>query len=185
MTDTKATLEKKPRRRGWLKLLFYVLLIVFVVIQFIQPSKNNQSMDNSADISRVVNVPADVHQILKTSCYDCHSNHTEYPWYSNLQPVGWWLADHIEEGKEHLNFSSFATLKPRPGGRFATTEALQDHKLEEIKEQLEQDEMPMTSYTIIHREASLSEAQKKLVYAWVDSARAQLEARAATAMRQP
>ncbi len=139
-------------------------------------------MSMEADISTVVNVSADVHTLLKTACYDCHSNHTNYPWYTNIQPVGWWLQDHIEEGKNHLNFQSFADLKVREGGRFKTVEALQDHKLEEVTEMVKEDDMPLPSYTIIHRDAKLTDAQKQMLLVWVDSARAQLAAKAAIAM---
>ena len=135
-----------------------------------------------ADISTVVHVPADVQGVLKTACYDCHSNHTKYPWYTNIQPVGWWLQDHIEEGKSHLNFQDFANLKPREGGRFKTTEALQDHKLEEITEMVKEDEMPLKSYSLIHTDAKLTDAQKQMLLVWVDSARAELKAKSTLAM---
>jgi hypothetical protein len=170
-TETKPTVRKP----NWIKRIAIGLLLVFVGIQFIQPDKNNQSMDMTNDISKVVTVPDSVHALLKVSCYDCHSNFTNYPWYSNIQPVGWWLKDHIDEGKQSLNFSEFAALKPQPGGRYSTPQALQDHKLEEVAEMVEEGEMPLQSYTIIHRDSKLTDAQKKMITDWVASARQQLK----------
>ncbi len=131
-------------------------------------------MDMTNDISTVVTVPDDVHNILKTSCYDCHSNNTYYPWYANIQPVGWWLKNHIDEGKKHLNLQDFSTLQPKPGGRFKTARELQDHKLEEIEEMVSEDEMPLKSYTLIHRDAVLDDTQRKLITDWVSAARKEL-----------
>ncbi len=168
------TLEKKGKMGLWMKRIGMFLLAAFIVIQFIQPDKNNQSMDMTHDISKVVNVPADVHQILKTSCYDCHSNNTSYPWYANIQPVGWWLKDHIDEGKSHLNFQEFALVEPRPNSEYNTKEKRQDHKLEEVAETVEGGEMPLESYTLIHGDAKLSAEQKKLLVDWVKSARAEI-----------
>jgi len=169
--------ENKPavRKPNWIKRIAIGLLLVLIGIQFIQPDKDNQSMDMTNDISKVVTVPDSVHALLKASCYDCHSNFTNYPWYSNIQPVGWWLKDHIDEGKQSLNFSEFAALKPRPGGRYSTTQALQDHKLEEVAEMVEEGEMPLQSYTIIHRDSKLTDTQKKVITDWVASARQQLK----------
>jgi len=95
-------------------------------------------------------------QVLKTSCYDCHSNSTAYPWYNNIQPVAWWLNKHVNNGKKHLNFSEF--------GNYDTKKA--NHKLDEIVETLEKNEMPLFSYVIVHQNAKLSDAQKKLVMDW-------------------
>lgn len=129
------------------------------------------------DISTVVNVPDSVHGLLKTACYDCHSDYTTYPWYANIQPVGWWLKDHIDEGKRSLNFQQFATLEPRPNSRLKTKEALQDHKLEEVVELVEAKEMPLESYTIIHRDAKLNDAQRKMIVDWANEARKSLVAK--------
>jgi hypothetical protein len=81
--------------------------LVFILIQFIRPEKNN-SKDETNDITTVMQVPESVKQIIKTSCADCHSNNTKYPWYSEIAPISWYLAQHVNEGKEHLNFSELA-----------------------------------------------------------------------------
>lgn len=146
-----------------LKLLGIGLLAAFVVIQFFRPTKNT-SADSAAfanDISKVYQVPDDVQLILQTSCYDCHSNNTKYPWYSNIQPVAWWLNDHVLEGKKEINFSEFASY--RIGRKYK--------KFEEIIEQVEEDEMPLSSYTIIHRNASLNKTQKLSLANWATAIR--------------
>ncbi len=142
------------------------LLAILLLLQFVRPARNLS--DNSAnDISRAFPAPASVQTTLHTACYDCHSNRTEYPWYAEVQPVGLWLNDHINEGKRHLNFAEFAAYKlPR-----------QYHALEEIKEQVDKGEMPLASYTLIHRDAVLSPTQKKEIIDWANVSRAALEAR--------
>ena len=146
-----------------LKTIGILLLIALVIIQFIRPEKNINTSENSMakDISKVYVVPADVHTILQTSCYDCHSNNTKYPWYANVQPVAWWLNDHIKEGKKELNFSAFADYRIRRKYR----------KLEEIVELVDENEMPLSSYTFIHRDANLSKDQKKSITTWATALR--------------
>ena len=164
--------KKTGKKSSWIKRIGLFILGVFIIIQFFQPGKNNQSLDMTNDLAKVVTVPDDVQKILKTACYDCHSNNTFYPWYSNIQPVGWWLKDHIDEGKEHLNFQEFALVEPSE--RFPTRALRQDHKLEEVAEMVEEGEMPLKSYTVIHREAKLDDAQKKMISDWVKAARSEL-----------
>lgn len=138
--------------KKFLKPIAIVVVIILLLAQFL-PKNNNNNGDAfmPASIETSHNVPADVAAILKTSCYDCHSNHTEYPWYANIQPVSKWLGNHIEEGKGELNFSEFGNYSLRR----------QYHKLEEISEQVNENEMPLSSYTLIHGDASLNETQKK------------------------
>lgn len=135
------------------------ILLILIVIQFFQPQKNQSTELLAADITKVTNVPDDVLHILKTSCYDCHSNNTVYPWYNNLQPVAWWLNNHIKEGKECLNFSEF--------GNYTFDKSRK--KLRGIAREIEEGEMPLTSYTVIHRNAILDEAQKNLVINWAEN----------------
>ena len=157
-----------PKKRRWVRKIFSLLVIIFVVIQFFQPDKNNNDVIAKNDIGTMLPMSDTVQQLLKTSCYDCHSNNTYYPWYSNIQPTGWWLKNHIEDGKKHLNFNEFVTLPPRNG---KTTRQRQDKKLQEIKETIDEDEMPLNSYLWIHHNAKLNAAQKKLIGDWADSAR--------------
>lgn len=133
------------------------LLFALVVIQFIQPERNQSTTKLPTDITNVVNVPEDVQSVLAKSCYDCHSNNTVYPWYSHIQPAAWFLADHIKEGKQELNFSEFGSY----------TAKRQYKKLGEIAEEVEEGEMPISSYTLIHGDAELTTKQKALLVAWV------------------
>ncbi|WP_247234228.1 heme-binding domain-containing protein [Telluribacter sp. SYSU D00476] len=143
--------------------IFLGVIVLLVIIQLIRPTPNS-SNDRTYDIATRYDVPQDVQHILSIACNDCHSNQTIYPWYSNVQPVAWWLDHHIQEGKEHLNFSAF-TNAPL---------ARQYHKLEEIVEVVEESEMPMKEYTYLgmHPEANLTEAQKQRLIQW---ARAQMD----------
>lgn len=135
------------------------LLVVFVGIQFI-PTKSNQSeYISKSDIIYEHEVPENINKILQTSCYDCHSNNTNYPWYHKIQPVSWYLEDHVEEGKEALNFSKFKEYSSRR----------QRSKLRSIKSQVEDEKMPLKSYTFIHRSAKLSETEKQELTTWIDS----------------
>ena len=134
------------------------LLAILVIIQFFRPTRN-QSNETTNDITKKYTVPDTVQAILKTSCYDCHSNNTVYPWYANIQPVAWWLGHHVEEGKDELNFNNFATYRI---GR-------QYRKLEKIVHEVNEGEMPMSSYTLIHGYAKLDEGQRKLVADWANA----------------
>ncbi|MES2646894.1 MAG: heme-binding domain-containing protein [Bacteroidota bacterium] len=165
--DDKVTEKSVKRKRRWPKTILLILFFIFLIIQFFQPDKNNNSITATNDIHAMVSVPDSVQQLLKMACYDCHSNNTNYPWYTNIQPIGWWLNDHIEEGKQHLNFNEFVNIPPLNG---KTTRERQLKKLEEVKETIEEGEMPLTSYTFIHKEAKLSPAQKQLIIDWSENA---------------
>lgn len=146
-----------------IKKILIGILIVFVIIQFIRPDKN-VSNDETYSIATKYEVPKEVGQILKVSCNDCHSNQTRYPYYANIQPVAWWLDHHVTDGKKHLNFSEFTKMPI----------AIQNHKLEETVEMVEELEMPLPSYTYLglHKEAKLSDDQRKIVIDW---AKAQMD----------
>lgn len=140
-----------------IKKILIAVVAILVLIQFIRPEKN-VSNDNTYDISKKYDIPADVSNLLKVSCNDCHSNNTTYPWYANVQPVAWWINDHIEDGKGHLNFSEFTKMPI----------AIQNHKLEETIEMVEDHEMPLASYTNfgLHSEANLSDEDRKKIIDW-------------------
>jgi hypothetical protein len=139
-----------------MKKIGIALFAILVLIQFIRPERNGNWEKSDNDISMAINVPSNVQQILETSCYDCHSNHTTYPWYTNIQPIGLWMQHHVDEGKEELNFSEFKTYKPKR----------QKHKLEEIAEQVNEHEMPLSSYTLIHKNAILTPEQNVALVSW-------------------
>ena len=113
---------------GRIKKILLGILVAIIAIQFIQPARNKSARVLPTDVSKIYNVPENVQAILKRSCYDCHSNNTIYPWYSWIQPAGWWLASHIKRGKEELNFSEFGTYSSRKQGRklFSITKSVED-----------------------------------------------------------
>jgi hypothetical protein len=143
------------------KKIVLFLLIVFVGIQFI-PTKRNQSTEIlDSDFTKSFEVPQDIQILLKKSCYDCHSNNTNYPWYNKMQPISWFLENHIKEGKKELNFSEFGAYSKRK----------QKSKLKSLISQVKDDEMPMSSYTLIHSDAKLSESEKKEIMDWATTLR--------------
>ena len=144
-----------------------LIIAILIIIQFIRPKRNISDVVSQNEISKHYAVPGEVKKILEVSCNDCHTNNTKYPWYTNIQPVGWWMQWHVNEGKEHLNFSEFAAYTPER----------QHHKLEETVEQVKTDEMPLTSYLWIHNEAKLSQEQKERVINWAAQLRDSLAKR--------
>jgi hypothetical protein len=132
------------------------LAAFLIVIQFIRPARNSSEQPTPNEIANHYPVPDEVHAILKHSCYDCHSNHTLYPWYANVQPVGWWLQWHIHDAQDELNFSEFGTY----------SEKRAKHKFEEIGEVLTDGSMPLYSYTLLHRDTKLTAEQSKVVIDW-------------------
>jgi hypothetical protein len=151
------------KMKKW-KLVLLILLFAFIILQFFRPEYNKGELKGENDIYHVVDVPDDVHEILVKACYDCHSNHTEYPWYSHIQPFGWWIAEHVEEGKEELNFSEFKSMKKK--GKL--------HKLHETIEMIEEDVMPLESYLYIHSDAKLTPEEKEKVITWAEKAQKQI-----------
>ncbi|MBN8833249.1 MAG: heme-binding domain-containing protein [Sphingobacteriales bacterium] len=150
-----------------LKKIIWALLILFVLIQFYpRPEKNIQTGPASNNIANRYAPRQDVQNILKVSCNDCHSNNTVYPWYSKLQPVAMFLGNHIQDGKKELNFDEFLGYAP----------SRQFHKFEEIKKIINEGEMPMQSYTLLHRDAKLTADEKSSIIQWVDASMDQMKA---------
>lgn len=147
------------------KRILVMLLVGTVAIQFIRPARNNGGQDFPADITKQFDVPINVQLILKTSCSDCHSNKTRYPWYSNIQPIGWFLANHVNAGKRELNFNEFVNYPRRR----------QLSKLKAISNSVKNGSMPLSSYTIIHNDAKLSEENKTIIVKWATRIRGSLQ----------
>ena len=125
---------------------------------------NTKCLDCHKEIKSLVssNKGYHAHRTVKSKdCFDCHSDVTKYPWYNNITPVNYWLADHVEEGKHELNFSKWSSYSTKR----------KDHKLEETIEMIENHEMPLESYTWVHKEAVLTEADILAVKDWVDRVR--------------
>ena len=91
------------------KKIIVIVLVAFVIIQFFPIDKTNPPLEPGMDFINIKNTPPDVAKLIKTSCYDCHSNETKYPWYASIAPSSWFLKHHIDEGRKELNFSTFAT----------------------------------------------------------------------------
>ncbi|WP_166964795.1 heme-binding domain-containing protein [Yeosuana marina] len=144
-----------------IKKILLVLLVLFVIAQFFGPAKNQGDLASVQPFLDETDPPENVKAILKVSCYDCHSDFTRYPWYNHITPVNYWLADHIKDGKKHLNFSNWV----------GNSTKRKDHKMEEFIKMVENKWMPMDSYTWIHTDAKLSDAQIKEVVDWAKQVR--------------
>jgi cytochrome c551/c552 len=149
------------------KRMLLIVVIVLLGIQFIRPAKNQSRDPLTSDISNVYAVPQDVSVILKKACNDCHSNNTVYPWYAEVQPVGWWLSNHIQEGKDELNFNEFAAY--RVGKQYK--------KLEEVINEVKDGDMPIWSYALIHRNAKLTQDEKQMLIDWAQRIRDTIKAK--------
>lgn len=143
------------------KTILLGLIGLLLVIQLFQIDKTNPPVRLEEDFIQIKQPPANVENILRTACYDCHSHETAYPWYTSVAPISWWIRHHIDEGREHLNFSTWAQYDADR----------QDHKLEECEEETREGEMPLDSYTWVHSEAQLTDQQRKELADWFASIR--------------
>lgn len=147
------------------RIIFSVMLLLVLAAQFFPKNRTNPGSDADAELFAAVDVPAAIREILERSCYDCHSNRTEWPWYSNVTPVGQWLAHHVDEARQHLNFSIWSEL---PVYRRAKL-------MGEMSEEVEAGDMPLPSYLWLHGEAKLSREDREFFTDWCDARRAQIE----------
>ncbi len=150
-----------------IKKILLFLLAALVIIQFFHPARNKAAGTQPNYLGNAYPVPANVKLILEKACNDCHSNNTRYPWYSKLQPVDWWLDKHVRNGKKELNLDEYTHRSLR----------YQYQKLEEIAGQVREGEMPLKSYTWVHKDAVLTDAEKNALAGWADALRDSLEAR--------
>ena len=135
-----------------MKKIYLIIIVAIILIQFIPINRDNPSTENGAEIV----LPVEVEQTIKNSCYDCHSNNTTWPWYSNVAPVSWLVVYNVHQAREELNFSEWNTY----------SEKRMSYKLKELVEEVEEDEMPLFSYLLLHSEASLSEKEKESLINW-------------------
>jgi Haem-binding domain len=142
-----------------IKKIAYIVLALLVIIQFIRPARNISTIESPTHIGKQYTIPEPVEAILEKACFDCHSNNTVYPWYANVQPVGFWLDDHVKDGKRELNFSEFLSYSPKKAR----------HKMVELIDQVKEGEMPLNSYTWIHTSSKLSQEEKAELSAWADA----------------
>lgn len=150
-----------------LKKILLFLLAGLVVIQFIHPKPNKSKGDQPNYIGKTFSIPEDLKPVLNKACNDCHSNNTRYPWYSNIQPVDWWLNKHIQGGRRALNLDEYTNKRLR----------YQYHKMEEIIDMVKKGKMPLNSYTWIHKDARLTKDEKNKLINWANSVMDTLKAR--------
>jgi hypothetical protein len=140
-----------------IKKIAWITFIIFLLMQCYQPARNiGYEQYFSSNFTEMYKVPKTVETTLRTSCYDCHSDNTNYPWYSYVQPIRFFMDGHINKGKKELNFNEFGNYSSRK----------QRSKLVAISKQIQSDEMPLSSYTLIHKNAMLSKTQKQEVIKW-------------------
>lgn len=142
-----------------MKKILIVLLVAFILIQFFRIDRTNPPVNKGMDFLTIKKTPESTANLIRNGCYDCHSNETKYPWYTNFQPVGWLMQKHINDGRVHLNFSTFATYEPKR----------QAHKLMEAAELVQNGEMPLESYLLGHPEAKFTEEQKQEIITYFNS----------------
>lgn len=141
-----------------IKKILIIGFVIFLLMQLYQPARNESyEQELTANFTKMYDVPKNVETILRTSCYDCHSNNTNYPLYSYIQPARFFMEEHIKDGKKDLNFNEFGKYSKRK----------QENKLEAIIKQIKSNEMPLSSYTMIHKNATLSATQKKEIINWI------------------
>ena len=143
------------------------LLLALGALQLYRSPRNIGVTEGPESIVAREKVPANVRQILERACYDCHSNHTKYPWYAAVQPVAWWLNDHVTEGKSELNFSGFAAYDVKRAVR----------KLQSVADEVHERHMPLKSYLLVHPEAKLTDADVALITTWAEDLADEIESR--------
>lgn len=144
-----------------MKLALRILGIVFLLAQFVRPPRTNPPVDPAVDLTAVVAVPADVAELLRASCYDCHSNETAWPWYASVAPSSWLVVRDTNEGRRHLNFSEWGSFPARKV----------DHKLGELIEMVEERKMPLPVYLPLHPDAKLSDEGRARLVQWAEEER--------------
>ncbi len=140
----------------WFKRIGLGLVVILIVLQFFQPDRDQTPVDPELDLLTVASPPDQIADLIRNACYDCHSNQTDYPWYDKISPVSWYLHQHIKKGREELNFSEYGSLE----------QASKIRLLDEFYEVLEDGDMPLRSYTLIHREARLSAEEIDELCSW-------------------
>ena len=138
------------------KYVFIGLLLVSLLAQLIQIDKNEPTHLPQDDILIAENAYPEVVKIMHSACYDCHSYETQYPWYSSIAPISWWTKNHVNEARQSINFSDWT--------HFSRTR--QDKKLHECMVEIQEGKMPLKSYTYLHREAILTDAQRQTLLTW-------------------
>ena len=144
-----------------------VLVGLLLIAQFVRPARTNPPVDESQTIQARAQMTPDVAAIFDRSCRDCHSNKTVWPWYTNVAPISWFIANHVSEGRHSMNLSEWGRLD----------QDRQDRKLRQICDEIQDGAMPLSTYTPLHPGSTLSEQDKKTLCAWTDAERQRLSAK--------
>ncbi len=136
-----------------------ILIILLLIAQFKTINKTPGDINPSADFIVLEGAPQEIAELFDKSCYDCHSNSTDYPWYSNIAPISWWLKRHVDNGKRKINYSEWSKY----------TGDVRSHKIDKTIEYIEKGWMPLGSYKLIHQEARLTNLQRKMLVDWLKS----------------
>jgi hypothetical protein len=145
--------------KKWLKLSLITLVALVVVAQAVRPARTNPPVDPQKEITAHMQVDPPVMATLSRACNDCHSNRTEWPWYSNVAPVSWLVAHDVNDGREELNLSEWGASKEKEPGKL----------LGKICSEMTEGKMPMTTYTLIHPQAKLTREEVQNVCRWTNS----------------
>ncbi len=140
-----------------MKKTLLIILLIFIGIQFIRPDQNNSDNLIENDITSVIAVPLEIQEILKSSCYDCHSNKTSYPWYNQIVPFSWIIANHVNDGKKNVNFSEWKQYNFNQ----------KSHILDELEEVLINNEMPLKSYLLMHHDGNITQQERQWLLEWI------------------
>lgn len=152
------------KTRSIFKWVVIILFAAFVIIQFVRPARTNPPVDPAKTIEANLQVSPQVAAIFDRSCNDCHSNKTVWPWYTNVAPVSWFLVSHVNEGRGLMNLSEW-------GGY---DKDKQSHRLRDMCEQVQDGNMPLSTYTPLHPKAKLSAEDVKTICDWANAERARI-----------
>jgi hypothetical protein len=145
---------------GFLRGAALGFLALVIGIQLIRPARANPVVVPSRTLEAVVPVPPQVESILQRACYDCHSDLTTWPWYSNVAPVSWFVIDHVDSGRRHVNFSEWLRRDTKDPAQYTR------ERFQAICKQVETRNMPLTSYLLVHRAARLSQDDIEMICQW-------------------
>jgi len=148
--------------------VFIIVVVGFVAAQFVRSERTNPPFSPTQTIENVVNVPLDVHVTLTRACGDCHSNQTEWPWYAHVAPTSWFVVGHVNDGRRHINFSTWVRPGKEPKDSI--------DRLKAICDEVRSGGMPLTSYELLHWHSWLSADDVKRICEWSESEQKRLSA---------
>ncbi len=143
------------------------LAIVFLPLQLVQPARTNPPVKN--DFLKATDAPSEIAGLFRAACYDCHSDETRWPWYSHLAPVSWQVARDVNRGRSHVNPSEWPT-----------NAELAEKKIEDMSDEIDDGDMPLKKYTLIHKDARLTGEQRNELTQWLDAEAKTLKSKAGT-----